>query len=247
MSIQQILRRSVRELAHALLHIAILLGVVLLLFSTPDVRAAGNGEEAGAQTAQNSEETLPSLRGGSRERGRVEVPEGHERAVLAGGCFWCMEPPYDDVDGVYAITAGFTGGHVENPSYRQAVSGGTGHVEAVEIIYDPSEVSYEQLIEIFWVNIDPLDDDGQFCDRGEVYRSGIFFEGEEQQRIAEESKREIEESGRFDSEIVTEIRELDEFYPAEEEHQSYYTKNESRYRFYRASCGRDNRLEELWG
>ena len=224
-----------------------LLLVAFVLFPSFTAAAAGRGEDQSESATNESDEQVPSLRGGSRERGAADIPDGYERAVFAGGCFWCMEPPFDDLEGVYAITSGFTGGDVENPTYRQAVSGSTGHVEAVEVIFDPSLVGYEELIDIFWVNVDPLDDGGQFCDRGSVYRSGIFFEGEEQERIAEQSRLLLEESGRFDSDIVTEIRELDAFYPAEEEHQSYYTKKPIRYRFYRTSCGRDNRLEELWG
>lgn len=225
-------------------------GLLLLFFLFPTGTLTAMGEsETNVSDSESAadEEDLPSLRGGSRESGRVEVPEGHERAVFAGGCFWCMEPPYDEVDGVRAVTTGFTGGDAENPSYREVVGGSTGHVEAVEVVFDPSRVSYEELLDIFWMNIDPLDDGGQFCDRGSMYRSGIFFGNEDQQRLAEESKQELEQSDRFDREIATEIRELETFYPAEAEHQSYYTKNETRYRFYVTSCGRENRLEEVWG
>mgnify|MGYP006427060181 CR=1 FL=1 len=245
---QRLQKRNIGRFARrAVLSTAVLL-FGFFLFPTVTLPAAGSGEVGVSGSEATSDETdLPSMRGGSRERGRAEVPEGYERAVFAGGCFWCMEPPYDEVDGVHAVTTGFAGGDAENPTYRQVVGGSTGHVEAVEVIFDPSQVSYEELLDIFWVNVDPLDDGGQFCDRGSMYRSRIFFEGEEQQRIAEESKRELQESGRFDRDIVTDVRELEAFYPAEEKHQSYYTKNESRYRFYVTSCGRKNRLEEVWG
>ena len=171
--------------------------------------------------------------------------ENEAIAVFAGGCFWCMEPPYDDVDGVKETISGYTGGTVENPTYREVVRGGTGHLEAVQIVYDPSKVSYEDLLYIFWRNIDPLDPGGQFCDRGESYTTAIFYANDEQRRLARESLREIR--GEFDDRIVTDIEPLGEFYRAEEYHQNYYQKNPSRYSFYRASCGRDARLRRLWG
>lgn len=166
-------------------------------------------------------------------------------AYFAGGCFWCMEPPYDDVDGVKETISGYTGGSVDDPSYRQVVRGGTGHHEAIKIVYDPSVVSYEDLLYIFWRNVDPLDGGGQFCDRGDHYTTAVFYANEEQRRLAEETRQEI--AGRFDEPIVTDIEALDEFYVAEEYHQNYYQKNPARYSFYRASCGRDARLQELWG
>jgi peptide-methionine (S)-S-oxide reductase len=183
------------------------------------------------------------LMGGIVSLGAQERAE----AYFAGGCFWCMEPPYDDVDGVIETISGYTGGNVEDPSYREVVRGGTGHTEAVKIVYDPSKVSYEDLLYIFWRNIDPLDAGGQFCDRGNSYRTGIFYANPEQRRLAQQSKRELDRSDKFSKKIVTEIEELDEFYRAEEYHQNYYEKNPSRYSFYRASCGRDARLRQLWG
>ncbi len=170
------------------------------------------------------------------------------KATLAGGCFWCMEPPYDELDGVISTISGYSGGHVEDPTYQEVVSGNTGHLEVVQITYDPSVVSYEELLDVFWVNIDPVDGGGQFCDRGQQYTSAIFYHNEEQRRLAEESREEIAESNDFGMRrIQTDIRPLEEFYRAEEYHQDYYRKNPLRYNLYRTGCGRDQRLEELWG
>jgi peptide-methionine (S)-S-oxide reductase len=170
-----------------------------------------------------------------------------DTATFAGGCFWCMEPPYDKLDGVVATISGYTGGHKENPTYKEVSSGGTGHTEAVQITYDPSRVTYETLLDVFWRNIDPLDPRGQFCDKGSQYRSAIFYHDDAQKEAAEASKRAIEASGRFQQPIVTEIVPAGRFYRAEEYHQDYYKKNPIRYKFYRTSCGRDGRLKELWG
>lgn len=168
-------------------------------------------------------------------------------AIFAGGCFWCMEPPYDKLEGVKSTISGYTGGHLANPTYRQVGDGGSGHVEAVQVTYDPAQVSYEKLLQVFWHNIDPLDDSGQFCDKGDEYRSAIFYLNEDQKTLALASKKALEDSGRFDEPIVTEIRLASTFYPAEEYHQDYYTKNPLRYKFYRGGCGRDRHLEDLWG
>jgi len=170
---------------------------------------------------------------------------GTASAVFAGGCFWCMEPPFDALDGVVSTTSGFTGGSVANPSYEQVSAGGTGHVEAVQVVYDPKRIGYEKLLEVYWRNVDALDDGGQFCDRGESYRSAIFVHDAEERRLAEESKRAIGE--RLGRPVATQIRDAAPFYPAEEYHQDYYRKNPIRYRFYRGRCGRDARLKELWG
>ncbi len=169
------------------------------------------------------------------------------KAIFAGGCFWCMEPPYDHLDGVLATTSGYIGGRKVNPSYKEVSAGGTGHTEAVEITYDPEKITYQQLLDVFWVNIDPLVENRQFCDRGSQYRTGIFYLDDEQKALAETSKKVLVASGRFDSPIVTEITAAGRFYPAEDYHQDYYLKNPVRYRYYRYSCGRDQRLEELWG
>lgn len=158
-----------------------------------------------------------------------------------------MEPPFDKLPGVLSTTSGYTGGSVQNPTYEQVSAGHTGHVEAVEIRYDASKVGYAQLLDVFWHNIDPIATDGQFCDAGNQYRAVIFYTDAEQQRLAEMSKRELEASGRFNQPISTEIRAGSVFYPAEEYHQDYYEKNPIRYKFYRFNCGRDQRLQEVWG
>ena len=168
-------------------------------------------------------------------------------AVFAGGCFWCMEPPYDKLPGVKSTTSGYIGGRVADPTYEQVSAGGTGHAEAVQVRYDPSQVSYAELLQVFWRNIDPVAVDRQFCDAGDQYRSAIFTVDEQQRRLAEASKRKLEASGRFERPIATEIVPATTFYPAEDYHQDYYEKNPIRYKYYRFSCGRDGRLEELWG
>jgi peptide-methionine (S)-S-oxide reductase len=158
-----------------------------------------------------------------------------------------MEPPFDELDGVISTTSGYTGGHKQNPTYEEVSSGTTGHAEAVQVLYDPKRISYERLLEVFWRNIDPVTANAQFCDHGTQYRSGIFYHDAAQRVLAEESKRALQVSGRFKSPIVTEIVEAGTFYPAEEYHQDYYKKNPIRYKFYRAGCGRDRRLAEIWG
>jgi peptide-methionine (S)-S-oxide reductase len=168
-------------------------------------------------------------------------------AVFAGGCFWCMEPPYDKLDGVVSTISGYTGGHTQSPTYEQVSDGGTGHYEAVQITYDPAKVGYEKLLDVFWHNVDPLDASGQFCDKGTQYRAAIFYAGPEQQRLAQESKEALDKSGRLPKPIVTEILPTATFYPAEEYHQDYYQKNPIRYHFYRFNCGRDQRLDAVWG
>lgn len=168
-------------------------------------------------------------------------------ATFAGGCFWCMEPPFDRLKGVASTTSGYIGGRVDNPTYRQVSAGGTGHAEAVQVVYDPAQVSYAQLLRVFWRNVDPLVKDRQFCDSGDMYRTAIFTHDAEQRRQAEASKQELEKSGRFKQPIVTEIVDATRFYPAEDYHQDYYLKNPTQYKFYRWNCGRDQRLKELWG
>lgn len=168
------------------------------------------------------------------------------KATFAGGCFWCMEGPFDKLDGVVSTTSGYIGGTRKNPTYEQVSSGGTGHTEAVQIVYDPAKISYEKLLDVFWKNIDPVAQNRQFCDVGTQYRSGIFFHDAAQKRLAEASKAEIQK--RFKKQpVATEITQASAFYPAEEYHQDYYKKNPVRYKFYRSGCGRDARLEELWG
>ena len=168
-------------------------------------------------------------------------------ATFAGGCFWCMEPPFDKLDGVISTTSGYTGGMVVNPTYEQVSAGRTGHAESVQVVYDPSKVTYEKLLDVFWHNIDPTVRDRQFCDVGSQYRTAIFVHGAEQKRLALASKAELEKNKPFKAPIVTEIVDATQFWPAEEYHQDYYVKNPVRYRYYRSGCGRDARLKELWG
>jgi peptide-methionine (S)-S-oxide reductase len=172
---------------------------------------------------------------------------GLAHATFAGGCFWCMEGPFDHVTGVVSTTSGYTGGSVKRPSYEQVSSGTTGHAEAVDVVYDPAKVTYAQLLDVFWRNVDPTDGGGQFCDRGNQYRTGIFYHDAEQQRLAEQSKQAIEASGKLKKKIVTQIVPAGEFYAAEDYHQDYYVKNPLRYKYYRFNCGRDDRLKDLWG
>jgi peptide-methionine (S)-S-oxide reductase len=169
------------------------------------------------------------------------------KASFAGGCFWCMEPPYDKLDGVVSTTSGYIGGHKKNPTYEEVSAGGTGHAEAVEIAYGPARISYAKLLDVFWRNIDPTVRNRQFCDAGDQYRSAIFYHDAEQQRLAQQSKAALEKSKPFPQAIVTEIVPAGVFTPAEAYHQDYYLKNPLRYKFYRNQCGRDQRLEELWG
>jgi len=171
----------------------------------------------------------------------------YQTAIFAGGCFWCMEPPYDNLDGVISTTSGYTGGSKKDPSYKEVSRGVTGHAEAVQIIYDPTRVSYDELLNVFWHNIDPTNANGQFCDWGNQYRSEIFYQDAEQEKLAKQSKSALIESKPFDAPVVTEITQASTFYPAEDYHQDYYQKNPVRYKFYRYGCGRDKRLEELWG
>ncbi|NDY95004.1 peptide-methionine (S)-S-oxide reductase MsrA [Wenzhouxiangella sp. C33] len=177
----------------------------------------------------------------------AEEPGELARATFAGGCFWCMEPPYDKLDGVIETISGFSGGDVANPSYDAVVRGGTGHLEVVQVVYDPAVVGYDQLLDVFWRNIDPFQADGQFCDRGPMYRSAIFVDDEKQREMAEASLEQVSALGLEDGPIDTRILDFDAFYPAEDYHQDYYLNNPTRYRFYRWRCGRDQRLEELWG
>jgi peptide-methionine (S)-S-oxide reductase len=167
------------------------------------------------------------------------------RATFAGGCFWCMEPPFDKLDGVVSTTSGYTGGRTVNPTYEQVSAGTTGHTEAVEVVYDPRKVTYSQLLDVFWRNVDPLTANAQFCDTGSQYRAGIFVHDETQHRLAEESKRAVAQ--RLRKPVVTEVAAASRFWPAEDYHQDYYKKNPVRYSLYRAGCGRDQRLEAIWG
>lgn len=165
------------------------------------------------------------------------------RALFAGGCFWCMEPPFAQLDGVYAVILGYINGHTENPTYQEVSSGATGHAEAVEIRYDPARITYQALLEVFWRNIDPTDAGGQFVDRGRQYRTGISYLDEEQRKLAEASRDQLDQSGRFSRPIVTEIVADTRFFPAEADHQNFYRESPIRCKFYRANSGRDQYLK----
>lgn len=177
--------------------------------------------------------------------GAVAEDTALAKATFAGGCFWCMEPPFDALEGVVSTTSGYTGGTKADPTYKEVSLGNTGHLEAVQVLYDPRKISYERLLEVYWMNVDPFDAGGQFCDRGEQYTTAIFYHDEAQRRAAERSKQAI--AGRFPHPVVTPVRPAATFYPAEEYHQDYYRKNPVRYKFYRYTCGRDQRLAKIWG
>lgn len=192
----------------------------------------------GVSTMSSSDEKM---------RGKATSSEKLEKATFAGGCFWCMEQPFDKIKGVISTTAGYTGGTKENPTYEEVSTGRTGHAESVEILFDPAQVSYEKLLDIFWHNIDPTTRDRQFVDVGSQYRTAIFYHDETQERLALESGARWEKSGKFGKPIVTEIVPAGIFYPAEEYHQDYYKKNPLRYKFYRFNSGRDQYLKRIWG
>ena len=221
---------------------ALVVLIALALPAAPLFAAGGSEESAGEEVAGPSD-------------GSESIPEDAQTAVFAGGCFWCMEEAYEKVPGVYEAVSGYAGGDVPDPGYYQVVGGGTGHAEVVRVFYDPDQLDYEDLLYVFWRNVDPLDARGQFCDRGQSYRTGIFYRTEEQKRLAEESRRELNESGRFSTDIVTRINPLDViegddndgFWRAEENHQDYYLENPVRYNSYKTACGRVRRLEQLWG
>lgn len=168
-----------------------------------------------------------------------------ETATFAGGCFWCMEKPYDQLDGVISTTSGFSGGRTTDPTYKEVSRGNTGHIEVVNVVYDPARVSYEELLYVYWRNIDPFDGGGQFCDRGHTYQPAIFYHNDEQRLAAQTGKEEV--SDRFSRRVHTSIREFKAFYSADAYHQDYYQRNPIRYNYYRSSCGRDARLNEIWG
>jgi len=181
------------------------------------------------------------------QAGERDMPvEKYEKAIFAGGCFWCMEHPFDKLEGVISTTVGYTGGTKKDPTYEEVSAGGTGHAESVEVTFDPSRIRYDELLDVFWRNIDPTTPNRQFVDVGSQYRAAIFYLNEEQKRLAEESKARLEASGRYDKPIVTEIVPAMTFYRAEEYHQDYYKKNPIRYKFYRYNSGRDRYLEKVW-
>jgi len=210
-----------------------------------DASASPSSETVAAAStaAMASDAPSPEM---SRESAGGTLPSAAvDTAIFAGGCFWCMEPPYDKLDGVLSTTSGYTSGSTVNPTYEQVSAGRTGHTEAIQVVFDPARVSYDRLLYVFWRNVDPLTANQQFCDRGSQYRSGIYPRTPAQKAAAEASLRAI--AARFTQPIVTEIVAATPFYAAEEYHQDYYTKNPVRYNFYRSRCGRDSRLKEVWG
>lgn len=225
-------KRALRRVAPAAAALALMLVAVAACAQKPADRPA-TLDMASTQPAPRA--ATPAARPG----------RGEAVAIFAGGCFWCMEPPFDRLPGVMSTTSGYTGGRLANPGYEQVSAGGTGHAEAVQVRYDPRRISYQALLDVFWRNIDPLAVDRQFCDAGSQYRSGIFPVDAEQRRLAEAGKRQV--AARFGQPIATAITDATTFYPAEEYHQDYYRKNPVRYKLYRFNCGRDARLEELWG
>ncbi len=177
----------------------------------------------------------------------VAGDSNYETATFAGGCFWCMEPPYDKLDGVISTTSGYTDGHKKDPTYAEVSAGSTGHTEAIQIKYDPVKISYEELLAVFWKNIDPTTPDQQFCDHGSQYRSAVFYHDDAQKLAAEKSFKQVEKTKPFKEPVVTQLAMATTFYPAEDYHQNYYQRNPLRYKYYRYACGRDARLEEIWG
>ncbi len=196
--------------------------------------------------ACSSPNAAPSSQPAGKPRPAPEVPAGHSYATFAGGCFWCMEAPFDKTPGVTSTTSGYTDGPLKNPTYKQVSAGISGHTEAIRVVFDPKQVTYAQLLEIFWHNIDPLAEDRQFCDRGTQYRSGIYWHDATQQKAAKASLATVVK--RFDGKTVhTELKKATTFYPAEGYHQDFYKTNPAHYQRYRSGCGRDAQLKELWG
>jgi peptide methionine sulfoxide reductase msrA/msrB len=193
---------------------------------------------AGFQKSNNLQEKMDT----TMDKKQKDLSE----ATFAGGCFWCVESDFEKFDGVVEALSGYTGGQTQNPTYQEVSAGGTGHAEVVRVLYDPKKITYDELLDIFWQHVDPTDPGGQFVDRGSQYRSAIFYHDEEQKRLAEESKRKLESSGRFKKTIATEIVPLSEFYEAEDYHQDYYKKSPLRYKFYRFNSGRDQFLKKAW-
>lgn len=212
-----------------------------------------------AQDVENaqSEERVPSIPEEPQSSDSTEENNAEESnsgtddtlrtAIFAGGCFWCMEPPFDALDGVKETTVGYTGGTTPDPTYAEVSGKSTGHYEAIRIVYDPQKITYQQLLDTYWRNIDPIDDKGQFCDRGSPYLSAIFVATPEERALAEKSKQKVQKDLEDKGRIATKILPQEKFYEAEEYHQDYYIKNKLRYKYYRKACKRDSRLEELWG
>ena len=222
-----------------------LLGITALLFACQVEETSGAGSEPAILTSGAAPATASSS---SRDASAEKTEAGElSLATFAGGCFWCVETPFEDLPGVHAVVSGYTGGDKENPTYKEVCAGGTGHTEAVQIHFDPALIAYEDLLQVFWRQFDPTDAGGSFFDRGDQYRSGIFYHDETQRLAAEASKRALEASGRFSKPIVTEITPAGVYYEAEEYHQDYYKKSPERYYSYRKGSGRDRFIDSVWG
>lgn len=209
--------------------------------------AAGTSSGAASQPASKSGEGAKAKASNSEYADLPTIPAGHEVAILAGGCFWCMESDFEPIAGVKAVVSGYIGGNVDRPTYRQVSSRTTGHAEAVWVLYDPNVITYAQVLDEFWVRIDPTTDDRQFCDVGDEYRPEIFYLDEEQKKIAEKSKEDVKKAKPFSAPIVVDITKADRFWTAEKYHQDFYKTTPGRYYSYREGCGRDARLKALWG
>jgi len=210
--------------------------ILFFIFFFATLQCIQSEEEFTPEASPNPEESATSP---------LKTP-GEETATFAGGCFWCMESPFEKLKGVKEVISGYTGGHKENPAYEEVSSGTTGHLEAIQVIYDPSQITYPQLLDVFWRQVDPTDPGGQFVDRGQQYTTAIFYHTDKQKEDAEASKARLQESGRYSASIVTPIRKASQFYRAEDYHQDYYKKNPIRYKFYRFNSGRDRYLKGIW-
>jgi methionine-S-sulfoxide reductase len=219
-----------------------LLGLFILIASAC-TRPSKQTQDSAASDKSSSDESLSV----SEQVQKLRSDETLNLATFAGGCFWCMEPPYEKHEGVQEVISGFSGGESKNPSYKAVAGGRTKHIEAVQVFYDPKVLSYEDLLEIFWRQINPTDSGGQFVDRGYQYSTAIFYHDQDQKKTAEASKEKLEKGDRFKKKIVTKIRPFEAFYPAETHHQDYYKKSSLKYKFYRSQSGRDDYLEEKWG
>ena len=214
----------------------LLFSFVLLSF-TAKINCIQSAEDTNSQGGKVSEGADPT-----------EMSTGSfEKATFAGGCFWCMESPFEKLEGVKEVISGYTDGHKENPTYEEVSSGTTGHLESIQIIYDPSKISYTELLDVFWQQVDPTDPGGQFVDRGQQYTTAIYYHNDKQKELAETSFKKLNQSGRYDQSMVTPIKKASTFYPAEEYHQDYYKKNPIRYKYYRYNSGRDRYLKKIWG
>lgn len=232
--------------------------LLVILFASTGCMSSKSAETAKADEAADEAQTTTETASsdstsytepthGTAVPASKSAGQGYERALFAGGCFWCMEPPFDKVEGVVATVSGFAGGSEKNPAYKQVAYGRTGHTETMLVVYDPSKVTYEKLLDVFWRSHDPTDAKGQFVDRGSQYRPAVFVYDDEQRAAAEKSKKELGESGRFDEPIATEIQDAGEFWPAEAYHQNFYKKDTAHYKRYRSGSGRDQFLEKVWG